>query len=186
MSEPIAPYHERLPELERELTRSRQPGHAGARRLGARHDRGASTARQPYEEVRQRVFKILDEQRGKDYRAGDLLCLDRPRGLRLLFMLDRKRRRNVPLSIGDLRTARGRLVASLAPNMARAAFPYIKTPPRLEVGHGLAVHNPLLHTERVIERALDGGADPGRHTSARPRSCRCSSGCRTSCCASAW
>ena len=59
-----------------------------------------------YEEVRQRLFKILDESRGKDYRQGDILCLDRPRGLRFLFLLDRKRRRTVPLSVADLRTAR--------------------------------------------------------------------------------
>jgi hypothetical protein len=154
MSEPIAPYHERLADLERELT---DRGSLGllvldASPLGRIEDEYGTRA---YEEVRQRFFKIIDESRGKDYRQGDVVCLDRPRGLRFLFLLDRKRRRSVALSIADLRTARGRVVSSLAPNIARAAFPYIKTPPRLEVGHGLAVHNPLLHTERVIERALD-------------------------------
>ena len=154
MPEPIAPYHERLPDLERELT---ERGSLGllvldASPLGTIEDEYGTSAA---EEVRQRIFKILEESRGKDYRLGDVVCLDRPRGLRFMFLLDRKRRRNVALSVADLRTARGRVVSSLAPNIARAAFPYIKTPPRLDVGHGLAVHNPLLHTERVIERALD-------------------------------
>ena len=116
-----------------------------------------------YEEVRQRVFKILDESRGKDYRQGDILCLDRPRGLRFLFLLDRKRRRNVALSVADLRTARGRLVSSLVPNLSRAAFPYIKAAPRIEVGHGLAVHNPLLHPDRVIERAFEEALSQAAH-----------------------
>src|SRR5262245_33857 len=80
-----------------------------------------------------------------------------------MFMLDRKRRRTVPLTMADLRTARTRVVGSLAPAIARAAFPYIKTPPVLDVGHGLAVHNPLLHTERVIERALNEALLQGEH-----------------------
>jgi EAL domain-containing protein (putative c-di-GMP-specific phosphodiesterase class I) len=162
MSEPIAPYHERLADLERELT---DRGSLGllvldASPLGRIEDEYGTRA---YEEVRQRFFKIIDESRGKDYRQGDVVCLDRPRGLRFLFLLDRKRRRSVALSVADLRTARGRVVSSLAPNIARAAFPYIKTPPRLEVGHGLAVHNPLLHTERVIERALDEALQQASH-----------------------
>jgi len=162
MFEPIAPYHERLADLERELT---DRGSLGllvldASPLGRIEDEYGTRA---YEEVRQRFFKIIDESRGKDYRQGDVVCLDRPRGLRFLFLLDRKRRRSVALSVADLRTARGRVVSSLAPNIARAAFPYIKTPPRLEVGHGLAVHNPLLHTERVIERALEEALQQASH-----------------------
>ena len=162
MSEPIAPYHERLADLERELS---DRGSLGllvldASPLGRIEDEYGTRA---YEEVRQRFFKIIDESRGKDYRQGDVVCLDRPRGLRFLFLLDRKRRRSVALSVADLRTARGRVVSSLAPNIARAAFPYIKTPPRLEVGHGLAVHNPLLHTERVIERALEEALAQASH-----------------------
>ena len=92
-----------------------------------------------------------------------MLCLDRPRGLRFLFLLDRKRRRTVPLSVADLRTARGRVVSSLVQKLARAAKPYVKQAPALDVGHGLALHNPLLHTERVIERALDEALQLAAH-----------------------
>jgi EAL domain-containing protein (putative c-di-GMP-specific phosphodiesterase class I) len=153
MGDPIAPYHERLADVERELA---ERGSLGllvldASPLAAIEDEYGTTA---YEEVRQRVFKLLEESRGRDYRQGDLLCLDAPRGLRFLFLLDRKRRRNVALSVADLRTARSRLVSSLVPNLSRAAFPYLKSAPRLEVGHGLIVYNPLLHPERVLERGL--------------------------------
>lgn len=162
MPEPIAPYHERLPDLERDLA---ERGSLGVLVLDASvfstiEDEYGTPA---YEEVRQRVFKILEESRGKDYRQGDILCLDRPRGLRFLFLLDRKRRRSVALSVADLRTARGRVVSSLVPNLSRAAFPYIKTAPRLDVGHGLAVHNPLLHTERVVERAVEEAVSLAAH-----------------------
>jgi EAL domain-containing protein (putative c-di-GMP-specific phosphodiesterase class I) len=49
------------------------------------------------------------------------------------------------------------------PNLSRAAFPYIKTAPRLDVGHGLAVHNPLLHPERVVERAVEEALAQAAH-----------------------
>jgi EAL domain-containing protein (putative c-di-GMP-specific phosphodiesterase class I) len=162
MPEPIAPYHERLSDLERELT---ERGSLGllvldASSLAAIEDDYGTPA---YEEVRHRVFKTLEESRGKDYRQGDMVCLDRPRGLRFLFLLDRKRRRNVPLSMADVRTARARLESALLPNLSRAAFPYIKSTPRLDLGHGLALHNPLLHPERVIERALEEALAQAAH-----------------------
>ena len=158
MPEPIAPYHERLPDLERELA---ERGSLGvlvldASPLATIEDEYGTPA---YEEVRQRIFKILEEAKGKDYRNGDILCLDRPRGLRFLFLLDRKRRRNVPLSVADLRTARSRVVASLVEKFSRAAYPYArKNAPPPDVGYGLAVYNPLLHTERVIERAIESAS----------------------------
>jgi EAL domain-containing protein (putative c-di-GMP-specific phosphodiesterase class I) len=158
MPEPIAPYHERLPDLERELA---ERGSLGvlvldASPLAVIEDEYGTPA---YEEVRQRIFKILEEAKGKDYRSGDILCLDRPRGLRFLFLLDRKRRRNVPLSVADLRTARSRVVASLVEKFSRAAYPYArKNAPPPDVGYGLAVYNPLLHTERVIERAIESAS----------------------------
>ena len=163
MSEPIAPYHERLPDLERELA---ERGSLGllvldASPLATIEDKYGTLA---YEEVRQRIFKILDESRGKDYRQGDILCLDRPRGRRFLFFLDRKRRRTVPLSVADLRTARGRLVSSLADKLSRSAYPYVgKTAPGLDVGLGLVVYNPLLHAVRVVERAVEEALSQAAH-----------------------
>jgi EAL domain-containing protein (putative c-di-GMP-specific phosphodiesterase class I) len=166
MPEPIAPYHERLPDLERELM---ERGSLGVLVLDASsfatiEDEYGTPA---YEEVRQRIFKILDELRGAKeggYRQGDILCLDRPRGLRFLFILDRKRRRTVPLSVADLRTARGRLVSSLLEKFSKAAYPYAKNAPPPDVGYGLAVYNPLLHTERVIERAVEEALAQAAHT----------------------
>jgi EAL domain-containing protein (putative c-di-GMP-specific phosphodiesterase class I) len=162
MPEPIAPYHERLPDLERELA---ERGSLGvlvldASPLAVIEDKYGTLA---YEEVRQRIFRTLDESRGKDYRQGDLLCLDRPRGARFLFLLDHKRRRTVPLCVADLKTARQRILSSLVPKLAKAAFPYLKEGPSLDVAHGLAVNNPLLHAQRVIERAIEEALGQATH-----------------------
>jgi EAL domain-containing protein (putative c-di-GMP-specific phosphodiesterase class I) len=59
---------------------------------------------------------------------------------------------------------RSRLIASLAPNLARAGFPYIKNPPPVEVGYAMAVHNPLIHPERILRRAVDDALDYAAHS----------------------
>ena len=162
MSEPIATYNDRLEELAKELA---DRGSLGLLVLDAaalaeiEYEYGTAA----YEEVRQRVFKLLAEQQGKDYRASDLLTLDAPRGLRFILFLDRKRRRSLPFTPADLRAVRLRLLSSLLPNVARAAFPYMKSPPEVEIGQGLAIHNPLLHPERILTRALGDALDHAAH-----------------------
>src|SRR5439155_10882140 len=108
-------------------------------------------------------FKILAEQRGKDYRNEDVLALDKPRGHHFIIFLERKRRRSTPPSVADLKAVRARLMTTLAANLGRAAFPYIKTPPLIEVGYGMAVYNPLMHPERIIRRAVADALDLAAH-----------------------
>jgi EAL domain-containing protein (putative c-di-GMP-specific phosphodiesterase class I) len=158
VSEPVPTYHERLAELASQLSARGSLGLIliDASPLAAVENKYGSAA---YEEVRQRVFKVLAEQRGKDYRAEDLLVLDEPRGLRFMLFLEPKRRKTLPFTSTDLRAIRLRLGRSLGPSISRAAFPYLKTAPRVEVGQGLALHNPLVQTQRIIHRLLDDARD---------------------------
>jgi EAL domain-containing protein (putative c-di-GMP-specific phosphodiesterase class I) len=161
-AEAIPSYHERLAELQTQL---QDRGCVGLVVLDAsplrvlEYEYGVTA----YDEVRERIFKLLAEQRGKDYRAGDLLALDAPRGLRVMLFLDRKRRRNLPFTHADLKSIRTRLLASLAPNIGRAAFPYFKAPARIEIGYAMALANPLVHPGRIIGRALDEAVDVAAH-----------------------
>jgi len=163
MTEPIPPYQERVAELAVELSErgSLSVVILDASSMGVVEDEYGSEA---YAEVRKRLFKIMGEQRGKDYRAEDVVALDQPRGLIFMLFLDRKRRRANPATVADAKVLRSRLLASLAPNLARAAFPYIKNPPPLEVGYAMAVHNPLIHPERIIRRALAEALDFAAHS----------------------
>ena len=150
-TEGLPTLHDRVPELAGELA---ERGSLGVMALdvssmGVVEDEYGSDA---YAEVRRRLFKILAEQRGKDFRGDDVLALDEPRGLQIILFLDRKRRRSNPTTIADVKLVRSRLMASLAPALARAAFPYIKSPPPVEVGYAMAVHNPLIHPERILPR----------------------------------
>lgn len=149
----IAPYHDSLGELGRELSERGSLGVLlldAASLLAIEEEYGGDA----YEEVRQRVLGILAEQRGKDYRSTDLVALDEPDGLRFLFFLDRKRRKNVAQTVADLRTARNRFITTLLPSLGRAAFPYMKTPPKLPLGYGIAIHNSLVSPKRILARAF--------------------------------
>jgi EAL domain-containing protein (putative c-di-GMP-specific phosphodiesterase class I) len=163
VTETIPAYHDRVTELARELGDRGSLGlvvmDAGA--LAVVEDEYGSDA---YEEVRRRILKLLAEQKGKDYRLEDQVCLDKPRGLQFILFLDRKRRRTNPTTLADLKAVRSRLLASLAPNMARAAFPYIKTAPLVEIGYGMAVHNPLIHPERIFRRAIGDAMELAAHS----------------------
>src|SRR5439155_930239 len=157
VNDPVPPYHEHLSELAKELTERGSQGLVviDASPLEVIEEQYGSDA---FEEVRQRLFKILREQRGKEYRNEDVLTLDRPGGLRFIFFLERKRRRSNPTTIADLKIVQSRMASSLVPNLGRAAFPYCKTPPRIEVGYGMAVYNPLLHPSRIALSAIPSSA----------------------------
>ncbi len=162
MNDPVPPYHEHLPELAKELTERGSQGMIviDASPLEVIEEQYGSDA---FGEVRQRLFKILREQKGKEYRNEDVLTLDRPGGLRFIFFLERKRRRSNPTTVADLKIVQARMAASLVPNLGRAAFPYCKTPPRIEVGYGMAVYNPLLHPSRIALTAFREALEIARH-----------------------
>ncbi len=162
MNDPVPPYYEHLPELAKELTERGSQGLVviDASPLEVIEEQYGSDA---FGEVRQRLFKILREQKGKEYRNEDVLTLDRPGGLRFIFFLERKRRRSNATTIADLKVVQSRMTASLIPNLGRASFPYFKTPPRIEVGYGMAVYNPLLHPSRIALTAFREALEVARH-----------------------
>lgn len=153
MSDELPSYHERLEELSGALAERGALGVLAidATTLGEIEFEYGTAA---FEEVRQRLMRTLLEQRGKDFRSTDVVALEAPRSLRFLLFLDHKRRKGVAATAADLRAVRARLVGSMLPGLARAAFPYVKSQLRLDVGYGMAIHNPLVHPERALARAL--------------------------------
>lgn len=152
-AEPFPSYHDLLPELVPEFA---ERGNIGLividlTSFALIQDEYGTDA---YDEVRQRVFTILADLKGKDYRAGDRVCLDQQRGLRFFFFLDRKRRRALPLTPSDAKAARTRYLAGLVPALERAAFPYLQDPPHLPIGCSVAIYNPLVHPEHIVSRAF--------------------------------
>jgi EAL domain-containing protein (putative c-di-GMP-specific phosphodiesterase class I) len=158
--EPFAPYHERIEEISAQLVDRGSLGVlvVDASPLAAVEYEYGSEA---YEIVRQQLFRVFNEQRGRDYREQDLVALDEPRGHRFLIFLERKRRQTLPVTPADVRTARARITGALLPNLARTAFPYLKNGLCIELGHALALQNPLVHAARIIRRAVQEAIETG-------------------------
>jgi EAL domain-containing protein (putative c-di-GMP-specific phosphodiesterase class I) len=156
--EPFPTYYERLDELKAQLA---DRGSLGVIVFDAsplailEYEYGTDA----YREVRQRLLRVFSEQRGRDYRQGDLLALNEPRGLKFLLFLDRKRRQALPITPGDLRGTRTRMASSLVPALGRAVFPYFKSPLRIDVGYAIGLQNPLVDSERIVRRAVDEAAE---------------------------
>ncbi|MGE0456221.1 MAG: EAL domain-containing protein [Vicinamibacteria bacterium] len=153
MSAPIPTYHELMGELGPQLE---ERGGLGLMlvdltSLAAIELEYGSAA---FAEVRARVVRVLREQQGRDFRSSDLVAVDEPDGLRFLLLLDRKRRRNLAVGAADLKAMRSRLATSLVASLGRAAFPYLKTPPRIALGHGIALNNSIIGPRRPIARAF--------------------------------
>jgi hypothetical protein len=166
VNEPIPPYHERIPELAAELA---DRGCLGVilldtSSLTSIEDEYGSDA---YDEVRRRTFKILAEQRGKDYRNEDILCLDKPRGHHFILFLERKRRRNNPPSVADLKAVRQppRLVAGGQPGPRRLPVHQDAAPHRGRLRHGRLQPAPA----RRAHPAAGGGGGPGDRGLRAPR-----------------
>jgi EAL domain-containing protein (putative c-di-GMP-specific phosphodiesterase class I) len=152
MTEPFSSYHKKLADLAAEMA---EHGSLGVLVFDLfpfgmiEEQYGIQT----YQEVRNQLFKVVLEYQGKAFRSRDFLALDEPRGLRMLLFLDR-RRSALPLMQADMRVLRDRLVSMLASRLARTALPYLKSPPRIDIGQALAIHNPLVHPGRLVGRAI--------------------------------
>jgi EAL domain-containing protein (putative c-di-GMP-specific phosphodiesterase class I) len=151
-------FHEILPALEARLAEHGSLGLVliDASSLEAVEREYGSAA---FEEVRLRALTALREACGRDYRRDDLLALDEPGGLRLLVFLDPKRRQKVPLGAADLRGARARFQKAVAPALSRAAYPYLKVPPQVPLGHGIAIANPLIGAKRLVDRTFEAALE---------------------------
>jgi EAL domain-containing protein (putative c-di-GMP-specific phosphodiesterase class I) len=108
---------------------------------------------QTYKTVRQNLFKLLEDQAGKEFRKEDILALDEPLGVRILLFLERRRKTTSDVYQG-LESLRQRLTTDLMPQLERTAQPYLKNPPPIAIGFGVALHNPLLDPSRIIFRAI--------------------------------
>ncbi len=157
MAEPIHIYYDHLPSLSESLARD---GCLSMILLdistfsAIEEQWGAQTCAL----VRERLFALLKEQSGIDYRKEDVLALEEPAGLRILLFLS-PRRKEGGFSYEHLETLRIRLIRTLIPKLSRTALPYLKGAPHISVGYALGAHNPLVSAQHtvlcLIREALD-------------------------------
>jgi len=153
MSAELEPYHQHIKELAEQLATAGSLGvivFDMSSLVNIEYEYGV----QAFQEVRQRVIDALTGLPGKAHRQQDVLALDEPEGVRLILFMQQKRKGAHRLAASDVATLRDRLFSSLPSKIAHAAFPYLHEPLAIELGYGLALHNPLLAPRRILARAV--------------------------------
>jgi EAL domain-containing protein (putative c-di-GMP-specific phosphodiesterase class I) len=116
---------------------------------------------QTYNLVRNRILDLLEGQSGREFRKEDILAMEHPEGLRILLFVGPKRE-SLSRSHKDLESMRQRMLKSVIPNLARTAFPYLKKPPKIDIGYGIGIHNPLLDPHHIVLRTIREAVERAR------------------------
>jgi EAL domain-containing protein (putative c-di-GMP-specific phosphodiesterase class I) len=158
MPESIRTYQEHLPILKEELIKN---GNLSLLLLDVSPFSAIEEqyGMQTYALVRQRLFSLLKEQSGKDFRKEDILALEDPGGLRILLFLSPRRQQSANNYYDNLEALRLRLARVLIPKLLRTAVPYLRTPPRIPIGFGLGIYNPLIDPHHIILRIIREALD---------------------------
>jgi EAL domain-containing protein (putative c-di-GMP-specific phosphodiesterase class I) len=114
------------------------------------HDYGSGI----YEQVRGILQNLILEMRGVETRRDDLVTVAENHGDVFLIFLAKKRE-DRPFGQGDLETMADRIHAYLTRRLSRMTSSYLKGRPRIGIGYGLVLHNPLIREDRLVLQLID-------------------------------
>jgi len=109
---------------------------------------------QIYEEVLQLVTKLILDMRGMQTRQDDLVTVNERHGDVFLIFLSKKREEK-PFGKGDLEHLADRIHSYLSKRIYRTTCSYLRSRPKLGIGYGLVLQNPLIKEERLILKVID-------------------------------
>jgi hypothetical protein len=114
------------------------------------HDYGSGI----YEQVRGILQNLILEMRGVETRKDDLVTVAENHGDVFLIFLTKKRE-DRPFGQGDLETMADRIHNYLTKRLSRMTSSYLKGRPRIGIGYGLVLHNPLIREDRLVLQLID-------------------------------
>ena len=149
----LATYREKFDEIKTMLVSNKSLAllYIDASRLSQiEHDYGS----QIYEEVLHLVTKLILDMRGMQTRQDDLVTVNEQHGDVFLIFLSKKREEK-PFGKGDLEHLADRIHSYLSKRIYRMTCSYLRSRPKLGIGYGLVLHNPLIKEERLILKVID-------------------------------
>jgi EAL domain-containing protein (putative c-di-GMP-specific phosphodiesterase class I)/GGDEF domain-containing protein len=114
------------------------------------HDYGGGI----YEQVRDILQNLLLEMRGVETRRDDLVTVAENHGDVFLIFLTKKRE-DRPFGQGDLERMADRIHGYLTRRLSRMTSSYLKGRPRIGIGYGLVLHNPLIREDRLVLQLIE-------------------------------
>jgi len=110
-----------------------------------------------FQALRSQVDPAMEETRER-VRDGDLLTRDEREGDSFLIFLSGRRQSDQAFVAADLRRLAARMEEFVTPRIGRLTLPYLRERPKLAVGYGFVIHNPLESAERQILRLIEDAA----------------------------
>jgi EAL domain-containing protein (putative c-di-GMP-specific phosphodiesterase class I) len=149
----ISTYREKFGEIKQMLIENRSLAllYIDASRLSQiEQDYGS----QVYEDVLKLLTGLIMEMRGRQTRQSDLVTVNERHGDVFLIFLSKKREER-PFGRGDLENLADRIHTYLSKRIYRMTCSYIRGRPKVSIGYGLVLHNPLIKEERLILKLID-------------------------------
>jgi EAL domain-containing protein (putative c-di-GMP-specific phosphodiesterase class I)/GGDEF domain-containing protein len=109
---------------------------------------------QVYEDVLRLLTGLIMEMRGRQIRQDDLVTVNERHGDVFLIFLSKKRDER-PFGRGDLESLADRIHTYLSKRIYRMTCSYLRGRPKVSIGYGLVIHNPLIKEERLILKLID-------------------------------
>jgi EAL domain-containing protein (putative c-di-GMP-specific phosphodiesterase class I) len=107
-----------------------------------------------YGEVLETLLNLIFGMRGREIREADIITVYGVEGEQFLIFLSRKREDREFYST-DLETLADRICDYLDHQLFKTVYPYLKSRPRIAVGHAIMIYNPLIQEERQIYKLVD-------------------------------
>jgi EAL domain-containing protein (putative c-di-GMP-specific phosphodiesterase class I) len=92
--------------------------------------------------------------RGRETRQDDLVTVNEKHGDVFLIFLSKKRE-EIPFGRGDLENLADRIHTYLSKRIYRMTCSYLRGRPKVSIGYGLVLHNPLIKEERLILKLIE-------------------------------
>lgn len=109
---------------------------------------------QVYEDVLRLLTNLINEMRGRQTRLEDLVTINEKHGDVFLVFLSKKRTER-PFGRGDLENLAHRIHRYLSKRIYRMTCSYLRGRPKVNIGYGLVLHNPMINEERLILKLIE-------------------------------
>jgi len=109
---------------------------------------------QVYEDVLRLLTNLITEMRGQQTRMEDLVTINEKHGDVFLVFLSKKREER-PFGRGDLEHLADRIHRYLSKRIYRMTCSYLRGRPKVSIGFGLVLHNPMINEERLILKLIE-------------------------------
>lgn len=107
-----------------------------------------------YNDIRMNIKNIILNMMGKEIRHNDIIASNTPESDEFLIFLGKKREDRIFYPT-DLESLSGRVTDYLDNSIFPVTFPYLRGRPRINVGYAVVLHNPLIKSERLINKLIE-------------------------------